>query len=74
MALVVIIMSGIVGMFTALVGFLGFDFTLAQAVALYLVSSIVPVALVMAGFYLHMQITRVMTTHDTLAEANRIRR
>ena len=74
MALVIVIMSGIVGMFTALIALFGFDVSLSQAVALYLVSSIVPVALVMAGFYLHMQITRVMTTHDALAEANRIRR
>ena len=68
MALVVVVLSGMLGMIAALAALIGFEASLSQALALYLVSSIVPAALVMAGLYLHVQVTRPMTTHKAQAQ------
>ena len=74
MALVVVVLSGLAGVVTALVALVGFDASLSQALIIYLVSSIVPVALVMAAVFLHMQIGRAMTTHTDALAAHRFRR
>ena len=63
MALVSVVLSGLFGIFVMLVALIGFDVSLSFAFALYLVSSVVPVALVMAGLYLHLQVIRPMAAH-----------
>ena len=61
MALIVVVMSGLAGVLAALIALIGFDASFSQALALYLVVSIVPAALVMAGLFLHMQAARALT-------------
>ena len=51
------------GMLVSLVALIGYETSLSYALVLYLVTSIVPAALVMAGYYLHMQITGALTAH-----------
>lgn len=74
MALVVVMFSSLLGMIASLVALFAFGVSLPQALALYLVSSIVPVALVLAGVYLHMLITRAMAAHQGTPEAHRAHR
>ncbi|MDQ2091030.1 hypothetical protein [Marimonas arenosa] len=74
MALVIVMLSGVAGGIAALVALIFYNVSLMQALALYLVSSIVPVALVMAGVFLYIQITRAMATHDRHAEVHRAHR
>ena len=72
MALHLVIFSGLFGAIAGLVAAFGLDFSFAQAFGLYLVTSIVPVALVMAGSFVYFMITRSMTAHDGAVHANRM--
>ncbi|WP_137701365.1 hypothetical protein [Marimonas lutisalis] len=70
MALAVMFLSGMAGVVTSLTALILFNVSWSNALAIYLVTSIVPAALVMAGLYLHMQITRALTTPDGEARAH----
>ena len=70
MALAVVFLSGLAGVAASLIALIGFDVSWTHALAIYLVTSIVPAALVMAGLFLHMQGTRALTTPDAEARAS----
>ncbi|MDU8927481.1 hypothetical protein RXV86_08810 [Alisedimentitalea sp. MJ-SS2] len=72
MAVVAVGLSTVLGMLVSLVALIGFGTSLSYALGLYLVSSIVPAALVMAGYYLHMQLTGSMTAHKEQAQPHHI--
>ena len=67
MALVAVGLSTMLGMIVSLVALFGFGSSLSSALVLYLVSSIVPVALVMAGFFVYLQFFGSMTAHKEQA-------
>jgi hypothetical protein len=68
MALVVMFFSGFLGVAASLTALVGFDVAWSHALVIYLVTSIVPAALVMAAVHLHTQITRALTSPDTEAQ------
>ncbi len=70
MALVVVLLSSLVGMVASLVALVGYDANWGFALTLYLVASIVPAALVMAGTYLHMQLGRGLRSEGSMAAAH----
>ena len=58
MAFAIVLLSSIAGLAASLIALIGFDATWSQALVIYLVTTSLPAAVVMAGIYLHMQITR----------------
>lgn len=70
MALLILFLSSVAGMIVSLVALLAFGVTWSQALALYLVASIVPAALVMAGVYIQMLFTRSVHDHEPKARAH----
>lgn len=74
MAIAIVMMSGLVGAIAAVVACVSFDFSLAQAFALYLASSTVPAVLVVGGVFLHIQTSRAMAAQDGPVETERLQR
>lgn len=70
MALVLILGSSLVGMIASLVALFAFDVTWTQALALYLVASIVPTALIMAATYVQILISHRVSGHESEARAH----
>lgn len=66
MALATIVISSFLGVIAALIALVGFDVSYAQAFALYFISSIGPVAVVMAVVALQMQLRPVMSAPEGL--------
>ncbi len=70
MALILILMSSLVGLIASVVALFGFDVSWSQALALYLVASIVPTALIMAGAYVQVLLAHRLSGHEAQARAH----
>ncbi|WP_372613988.1 hypothetical protein [Aquicoccus sp.] len=66
MAIVVIILSGVLGIVASIAALVFADVTWFQALMIYLVACITPAALVMAGAYVHTLIVRSINVPDTM--------
>ncbi len=73
MAFVVILLSSFLGVVASITALVFSDATWFQALMIYIAASLVPAALVMAGVYLHMQITRALTMPDDSTRARATR-
>lgn len=67
MALAIVFLSGLVGVIASLTALVAFDASWSYALVLYLVTSTLPAALIMAGLYLHMLIARALANPDAEA-------
>ena len=65
MALLAVVLSGLIGACAALIALIGFDASFSQALIVYLVASVVPVAISMAGAYVHVLISRAWPAAET---------
>jgi len=70
MALILILCSSLIGAVASLVALIGFDSSWTQALALYLVVSIAPAALIMAGIYIQVFFTHRPSGHEAEAHAH----
>ncbi|WP_306004533.1 hypothetical protein [Aquicoccus porphyridii] len=70
MALLVMFLSGFCGIAASITALVGYDASWLQALMIYLVTSIVPAALIMAGIYLHTQIIRALSTPETMPDVS----
>jgi hypothetical protein len=69
MALAIVLLSGLIGVATSLIALVAFDASWSYALVLYLAASTVPAALIMAGFYVHMLLSRAFASPEIEAHA-----
>lgn len=70
MALLVMFLSGFCGIVASITALVGYDASWFQALMIYLITSIAPAALIMAGLYLHTQIARALSTPETMPDVS----
>ncbi len=73
MVIMIVFLSGIAAMISALVALIGFDVSWSQMLVIYLVAASLPAALIMATTYLHMLIKGAFGAPESSVEVQRIR-